>query len=574
MSTTVSQLSSQWANPSDVTTVLMVIGGDVVQKALAQTTGCWYTPVCFSFGWVAYTFMALVGVLGDGRLLPIPDYPAKVFNLKTGYVRDNKNWVIGRLLRDHEAFMSREAPAPAFGIRIAVLDARENPNRRKQVSFSYSTIHIWGVVTTIVQLLIAAIPWIQHRRWGIFLITASGTVLALVMGGLPQWRAEKLPNRQTSEKMFALTTGNGSKDIMIIIGAGRSLDLEDLSAQETPRSERPWEKFTVNTSRHPARHGWTQPGLIGKFMTNHTGSFHFSRMKVRGIWTTPIRGLPGGFVLTTVVCVVQSILWLLLLITVAALSTDTWYLILVGGIGMFQNGYLAAMERTPEHRNCPLEVKEVITQSKVMDGLMDLEVAYGKDFISNDDLSEPIMMPLVKEFFTGRLRSDEDEWWRGNYSPYDKRRSEQKDLRGFPRRARSFKPESNQSYYAPEKGKNHYRGKKSMPVEKSQPDVLITAQNEWMTGADQERRLESEHSLRPKSPQQAYYPSSYRLQDLPEHKEVEISADPAQLDSSRTSHSRRPGSPTRDGQRIRAIQFETTLERDDRGQILRSPSWS
>jgi hypothetical protein len=32
-------LGGQWANPADVSTILMVIGGDVVQKALAQSTG-------------------------------------------------------------------------------------------------------------------------------------------------------------------------------------------------------------------------------------------------------------------------------------------------------------------------------------------------------------------------------------------------------------------------------------------------------------------------------------------------------------------------------------------------------
>ncbi len=67
-------LGSQWANPSDVSTILMVIGGDVVQKALAQGTAKWYyTPVCFSFGWVTYAFTALVKILGVRRLLPPPD---------------------------------------------------------------------------------------------------------------------------------------------------------------------------------------------------------------------------------------------------------------------------------------------------------------------------------------------------------------------------------------------------------------------------------------------------------------------------------------------------------------------
>ena len=63
----------------------MVVGGDVVQNAFAQGTGKLYTPVCFSFGCVAYAFTTLVGIIGDGRLLPRPDYPAKVLNLGSGY---------------------------------------------------------------------------------------------------------------------------------------------------------------------------------------------------------------------------------------------------------------------------------------------------------------------------------------------------------------------------------------------------------------------------------------------------------------------------------------------------------
>lgn len=42
----------QWLNQTDVTTALMIIGGDVVQKALTQTAGCLYISVCFS-SWAA-----------------------------------------------------------------------------------------------------------------------------------------------------------------------------------------------------------------------------------------------------------------------------------------------------------------------------------------------------------------------------------------------------------------------------------------------------------------------------------------------------------------------------------------
>ncbi|KAK6840014.1 hypothetical protein PG987_005880 [Apiospora arundinis] len=391
MALTSFEFAEQWSNPTDVTTVLMIIGGDVVQKALAQTAGCVYTSVCFSFGWVSYAFLALVNVLGDGRLLPPPDYPAKVFNLQSGYARENRNWLIGRVVRDNEAYLSREKPMGANRIRISIWQARPRPNtgrgRNHHTRHPYSQAHLWGIATTILQLLVASTPlMLGTGQWGILLITAAGTVLAFVAGSLPQWTAEKLPNRQHSKQIYALACGNGSKDIMVINGAGNCLHLEELSHQESPRGPRPWEN-----TQNP-----------------------ISKMRF---------GLPIGFLITLAVCINQTVAWLALLISVGALNTDTWYLILVGAIGMFQNGFLAAMERSPEQRNLSFELLETISTVKVMDGLMDLEASYGYG------------RHLVSEFFPGPLRPDEMQWWDGNRRAYDDRRAAQMGLRSRPRSA-------------------------------------------------------------------------------------------------------------------------------------------
>ena len=44
------ELSDQWKNPGDVFSVLLILGGDVVARALAQLAGSRFTPVTFSFG--------------------------------------------------------------------------------------------------------------------------------------------------------------------------------------------------------------------------------------------------------------------------------------------------------------------------------------------------------------------------------------------------------------------------------------------------------------------------------------------------------------------------------------------
>ena len=409
-SPTISALQSQWRNPNDVLSVLLIIGGEIVRTALAQTSGGFFTPVCFSFGWVSYSFTALVNVIGEGRLLPPPDYPVKVFNLDSGYYRENKNWVIGRLLRDNEARVSNVYPLLDNGLRISIYDALPNgtPNRFRFFAPGSFSITATAVIVMLVQLVVAAIPFILHKEWAIFLITVAGTFLAVITGVLPQWKAERLPTRQETWKNMALTSGNGARDIMVIIGGGKCLDLEELCAAETPRSPGPWEKFTqFSREVRTATTFWNEQGD------------KFARRAV--LWSK----FPAGFWLTRYVCGLQSLCWLALLVTVAGLKQDTWYLLAVGGIGMFQNAVVAAIDRSSETRDIPLQLKECIRTKKVMDGLMDLEDAYRDrgDFGSH----------LVRELFPGPLREDEIAWWKGDRDNYEKARFEDKLMRGVPR---------------------------------------------------------------------------------------------------------------------------------------------
>ncbi|MBV1838902.1 hypothetical protein, partial [Acetobacter estunensis] len=58
------QFGAQWANPSDVFSVLLILGGDVISHALAQLAGSGIAPVTFSFGkdfhlWVETAVSAL-----------------------------------------------------------------------------------------------------------------------------------------------------------------------------------------------------------------------------------------------------------------------------------------------------------------------------------------------------------------------------------------------------------------------------------------------------------------------------------------------------------------------------------
>jgi len=101
------EVRSQWRNPGDLLSLLLLVGGDVIQRAIAQLAGdrSLPTPVVFSFGWVAYTFMSLLSAVGDNRLMPsAPDLQSILINTQYGHTRTNQSWILGRVLRDYDSY--------------------------------------------------------------------------------------------------------------------------------------------------------------------------------------------------------------------------------------------------------------------------------------------------------------------------------------------------------------------------------------------------------------------------------------------------------------------------------------
>jgi hypothetical protein len=396
-----SELGNEWANPSVVVPmVLFMVGGQVIQEALAQTTGNTFSPVCFSFGWVTYVLSNLKTVFGDGRLLPAPDYPVKVFNLKSGYYINNKNWVVGRIVRDHESFIESKKALYNHAIRIAVYEAE--PIRHDSLTFRYTHLHLWAAAIMLLQLTLAAIPTILTggREWGVLCVTGLGTLMALWMGSLPQWRVEKLPNRRDSNEVFGLTTGNGCRDVMIIKGLGRCLNVEELAISESPRMGRPWTKFRHFSVKRHNSDGWQSKVAMG---------------------------IPVGFFITRIVCLIQALVWFLILVSIGGIRSHCWFLIAIGAIGLLFNNTLAELNRNPRNHNLPLKLVDTIMTRKVMDGLMDLEVTH-----------EGSGENLLPEFFPGRLRSEEQEWWKASKkdrptTKYDLERMKQRVRRSTPR---------------------------------------------------------------------------------------------------------------------------------------------
>jgi hypothetical protein len=305
-------LRLQWANPAEIMPLLLIIGGDIVQKALAQLSGGYFVPVPFSFGWVAYSFSVLTAVFGGGKITPLPDCPSVVTNAQSGYRRENRSWVLGRLLRDFETPCESKT-----ALRVVVFKTHGLTANRDWIWYS-------GVATMIIQMAMAIVPFVLKGNWVILMVTLVGTLLALAEGALPQWRSEKWAARQNSKKTVTLSRGNGSQHAMVIIPCGEKepghdeiLDLEDLAG---PRV----------------------------MLQSHTRTL----------------------------ITIFALMRFALLICVGGLKEDAWWLLAIGAIGTVQNVVAATAPRPASAHGLDLKEIATFEGNKVMDVLKEVEDNY------------------------------------------------------------------------------------------------------------------------------------------------------------------------------------------------------
>lgn len=351
---TASSLQATWTNPSDILSLLLILGGDVIQRAVAQQAGDPYlpTPVVFSFGWVAYAFTAVLASVGENLLMPpAPDYPSVVLSTKHGYVRENHSWILGRLLRDYEGgwmpmaakeklkAMLHASGRNKAGLCISVFEAAEG----REAGVPLRDIYWWsGYVVAALQLIVAAAAWAVLGDWETFLVVSVGTVLAFISGSLWQWRRERWCCRRQSRKTFVLMRGNGAQHAIVILGRGRGLDLEDLA-------------------------GWTESSVASK----------------------STKFINGGLL----VC------WIVLLLTVSGMKNDTWVLLAIGAAGMLHTIVVAGGSRRPEAFGLHLKFRESFVDRKVMKALSIAESKY-------PDVGRS-MFPV---FFPGGIAGEDPDW--------------------------------------------------------------------------------------------------------------------------------------------------------------------
>ena len=371
-------LRQQFEQPAEILGILLIIGGDIIQKAIAQLAGRRTAPVAFSFGWVSYSFGALLSVWGDGELLPRPDCASIVVNRKSGNTKQNESWVIGRLIRDLEMEYGKMDHYDNKAFRIIKLEAKDawtqklkNQEEEDVPDPPHHDIVWWSFLgCAVVQFGLAVAPMFIHRirNWRILLVTAAGTMLALIHGSLPQWKREKYHCRMTDagkETTFILTRGNSHRYVFVIHVARdvRSLNLEDLA----------------------------------------------------------VRAGEGSSKSMRVVSAVLAILWIMLLVAIGGLAQDTWFLLGVGGFGMLHNVLVAGYKRGTLAHGIPLDTdKPYLINDEPGNVMRGLQTAERK---------EPgLGLALLKIFFPGRLRLHEEKFWQEaaeNLAKQEKRQKEE-----------------------------------------------------------------------------------------------------------------------------------------------------
>lgn len=260
---------------------------------------------------------------------------------------------------------------------------------------AYAGRPIWGYVRVfsyiviLVQLGIAAIPFGLYGNWGISLVAATGQALVFATTALPQRRAEKLSCRKASKKNIALTRGNGSRYVAVILGNGVGLDLEDLAGAESPRMKRAWLEHGLFVRRRKNKSD--AEGVAGETVHQAPGL---------DVEVLTWKSQPIDLWATRFMCFILAFLWIGFLICVTALAEDAWYLMAVGALGISQNAIVAGVDFKSERYSMHLEKVKSFGGRKAMESLKNFETEYpgnGK--------------ALVDEFFPESLRPDEVEWW-------------------------------------------------------------------------------------------------------------------------------------------------------------------
>jgi hypothetical protein len=171
---------------------------------------------------------AINAAVGENKLMPPADTPCQVINVDNQYSRGNGSWVLGRTMRDYEWWMGQavrdkvgEVKKSKYEFDVAQAEKKGlgalsvqkpahaglvvsfwkfDPEKKDQLAKPGRDLLFWsGVVVTVIQLGVSAIPFGVYGNWGIFLVTGAAIILCFTTGCFAQWGREKWACRNIPE---------------------------------------------------------------------------------------------------------------------------------------------------------------------------------------------------------------------------------------------------------------------------------------------------------------------------------------------------------------------------------------
>lgn len=317
--------------------------------------------------------------------MPQPEHSSWVVNMESGDRRENRSWLLGRLLRDLELGNAKaegaDGPLLVTVYRLSTGPGKPKPKhpRRDWLWSSY-----WFVV--VVQFFVASIPiWVHGcHDYSIMVIVGFGNVLDLISASLYTMRKEKFQgSHKGSNSSYALTRGNGHQHVFIILpnDIGES-DRNAIYGRSTHFSEMPYLE-QMETARYQA-----------------------------GNWRYLLTDFP------------LAIFWVFLLIFVGNLNSHAWVLVGAGMLGTMHNVLVSAWPRDSAAHGIPLEKYEYSEGKSSFRGNLVMEVFRNveREFPGAGHSLRPI-------FFPGRERKENKALWKADdvkFSNLTRRRADKR----------------------------------------------------------------------------------------------------------------------------------------------------
>lgn len=166
--------------------------------------------------------------------MPPPDFRCTVVGAKSGHSRENKSWVIGRILRDYEQRappLTQDKKSSSWeSLRVSIFRIKA-----KTMTGVPTCDWVWfsGLGVVLVQIVIALVPLLLHKEWIVLLLTCCGTLLAFSNGLLAQWCDEKWDCPKEGGGDVTITQGNGSRHSIVVLGGKNAPDLEILAHSDS-----------------------------------------------------------------------------------------------------------------------------------------------------------------------------------------------------------------------------------------------------------------------------------------------------------------------------------------------------